>query len=610
VLAISCDARHRIGRGAAKDEGGPILQETGARSIVGTPWRSRFLSLASFLAVYGLAMFLFFREPILSGFDLGFGDRGDSLIEISLLEHWRNVFVHGTTWNLPGYFHPYVDTLGYNDGYFLYGLVYSFWRLFADPFHADTLNIFTFKTIGFVSAYALVARSLGWEKPIALLVAILFTIASGMAIQAGHAQLHTIGLLPVVTIFGIGMVNAERAGRHGRSAAFGGAFAAVMAAWFLTSYYLAWFTMLFAGILALCWAWKSGQIAPRKAVALARRHIVALATMGFVFALAIVPFLMVYLAKLAETGGHGYMISPLVTFVDLINVGPGNYVWGWIFRLLEGLFRALVPVGSSLPARFLRGEHETGFPLLLFTLTILAVRRVLRRGQAGPAQPAPLDLRVFALAIVISWALTLQLWILSPWGLVHLLVPGASGIRIVLRYQLFLVLPVLLLVFAVYRERAMRLMRASPWAAAGIAVFLVGEQLSAEPAAQLSRTRQISDLWRIPAPPAGCRSFYVIVARTSEEASTRAGGAPKKNPNDAGGNGLYPHNVDAMLLAQIWRVPTINGFSTFNPPDWNFANSTSPGYDARVLSYAKTHGLHGLCRLDARQPNPWSRPIE
>ncbi|MFA6117388.1 MAG: hypothetical protein WC729_25540 [Sphingomonas sp.] len=581
------------------------MQEARTPSIAAPPRPSRALSGIAFLAVYLAAMFLCFRETILSRFDLGFGDRGDSLIEISLLEHWRNVFVHGASWNLPAYFHPYGDTLGYNDGYFLYGLVYSFWRLFADPFHADTLNIATFKTIGFVSAYLLAVRSLAWERPIALLIATLFTIASGMAIQGGHAQLHTIGLLPIVTIFAIGMIRAERAGRHARSAAFGGGFAAVMAAWFFTSYYLAWFTILFACILAACWVWQSGQLSPRKAMALVRRHIITLAATGFAFALCIVPFLIVYMAKLAETGGHGYKISPLVTFVDLINVGPGNYVWGWIFQLLEALFRALVPAGSNLPERFLRGEHETGFPLLLFALIILAILRVLRR-QPGPT--APLDLRVFALAIVISWGLTLQLWILSPWLLVHYLVPGASGIRIVLRYQLFLILPVLLLVFAVYREQAMRLMRSTPRVAAGFAVFLVAEQLTAEPAAQLSRARQIQDLWHIPAPPAGCRSFYVVLARTSEEVPDKAGSAIKAlKPGE--GNGVYPHNVDAMLLAQIWRVPTINGFSTFNPPDWNFADSNLPDYDARVRDYARKHGLHAVCRLDVRQPQPWSRPI-
>ena len=552
-----------------------------------------------------------FRAPILSGFDLGFGDRSDSLIEISLLEHWRNIFVYGAVWNTPIYFHPYTDTLGYNDGYFLYGLVYSFWRLFADPFQADTLNIFTFKTIGFVSAYALASKSLGWERLVALLIAMLFTVASGMAIQAGHAQLHSIGLLPIIGMLALAMLRAERAARHARSAAFGAALAALMAAWFLTAYYPAWFTMFFGSILALCWLWKTGQIAPRKMLALIRRHVVTLAVTGLVFGLCIIPFLMVYLAKLAETGGHGYMISPLVTPADLINVGPDNYIWGWIFRLLIALFQAAAPAGSDLPDRFLRGEHETGFPLILFVLTILAARYALGRGKSRSGQPLSTDLQVFTLAIVISWGLTLQLWIFSPWGLVHLLVPGASGIRIVLRYQLFLVLPVLMLVFAVFRERAMRLVRASPWKAIIVTMLLVAEQLNAEPVAGLGRARQIQDLWSIPAPPAGCRSFYVTVSRV-REISARNPGSPIYRPPGAppsNNNGLYLHNVDAMLLAQIWRVPTLNGFSTFNPPDWDFADPRAPDYDARVADYAEQHGLHGVCRLDVRHAPFWSRPI-
>src|SRR5205823_5414116 len=110
--------------------------------------------------------------------------------------------------------HPYTDTLGYNDGYFLYGLVYSFWRLFADPFHADTLNILTFKTIGFVAAWLLVARTLGWGRYAAALVALLWTIASNISLQAGHQQLHSVALLPVAMILAIAIVRAERGARY------------------------------------------------------------------------------------------------------------------------------------------------------------------------------------------------------------------------------------------------------------------------------------------------------------------------------------------------------------------------------------------------------------
>ena len=164
--------------------------------------------------VFIVAMAIFFRAPILSGFDLGFSDRSDGMIEISILEHWRGVLSGAAAWNTTGYFHPYTGTLGYNDGYFLYGLVYSFWRLFADPFQADTLNILTFKTIGFVAAWLLVARTLGWGRGAATLVALLWTVASNISLQAVHQQLQSVALLPVAMMLAIAIVRAEREKRY------------------------------------------------------------------------------------------------------------------------------------------------------------------------------------------------------------------------------------------------------------------------------------------------------------------------------------------------------------------------------------------------------------
>jgi hypothetical protein len=102
----------------------------------------------------------------------------------------------------------------------------------------------------------------------------------------------------------------------------------------------------------------------------------------------------------------------------------------------------------------------------------------------------------------------------------------------------------------------------------------------------------------IPPPPASCASFYAVATRRDEPLYL----STFKHQ-------LYPHNVDAMLLAELWRVPTINGFSTFNPPDWNFASPLAADYDARITAYARRHGLRGLCRLDMRQARPWSRLV-
>ena len=159
-------------------------------------------------------MTLVCRTILASGFDLGFGERGDAIIEISILEHWRNVLSGVSAWDSTLYFHPYGGTLGYNDGYLLFGIVYAFWRLFADPFVADTLNILTFKTIGFAGAYLLIARTLRWGRAPALIVALLWTVSSNIWLQAVHAQLQSVGLLPLAMILAIGAARAERDARH------------------------------------------------------------------------------------------------------------------------------------------------------------------------------------------------------------------------------------------------------------------------------------------------------------------------------------------------------------------------------------------------------------
>jgi hypothetical protein len=155
-------------------------------------------------------------------------------------------------------------------------------------------------------------------------------------------------------------------------------------------------------------------------------------------------------------------------------------------------------------------------------------------------------------------------------------------------------LPVLILIAAALAPRWESLRRARPIAAGALVALLLVETVNGQSAAELSRSTQLAQLSAIPRPPANCRSFYAVKARRAEP--------PYRGRFDA----IYPHNVDAMLLAQIWRTPTPNGFSTFNPPDWDFSNPLAADYDARALAYAVRHDLHGFCRLDMRQPVPWT----
>ncbi len=551
--------------------------------------------------VWLAAMFVAFRDPVLSGFDLGFGDRADGIIEISLLEHWRNVLTGHSVWNQPIYFHPHPGTLGYNDGYFLYGLVYSFWRLWADPFLADTLNAATFKTIGFFASWWLVRRTLGWQAPIALLVAALFTIANGMTLQAAHAQLQTVALLPPAMILAIDTVRAEIAGRRRRARILASGLALLMGAWLLTAFYTAWFTIWFGCMFVLCWLVQTGRWRPAALASLLCPHVTTLAWGVAAFILTTIPFLSVYLPKVAETGGHGFMISYLVSPIDLVNLGSGNLVWGWIFTQLDVITPMVFGPDPRVTNRLFKGEHQTGFALALFALFIAAAWRTLR-GEATTDQAVLA--RTLTWTVLITWLLTLKLWVISPWIAVHFLVPGASGIRVVVRYQLILILPVLLVTAGAFRSELMDMIARKQALAVTLTGFLLAEQINFTPIAELNRQRQRADLLTIAPPPPDCAAFYAVNTRTTEVPATNPSSPIYQRPEN---KGKYLHNVDSMLLAQLWRVPTLGGYSTFQPRDWVFSDPLKPGYDARVRRYIDSHRLSGVCRLDVRDAQPWRR---
>ncbi len=123
-----------------------------------------------------------------------------------------------------------------------------------------------------------------------------------------------------------------------------------------------------------------------------------------------------------------------------------------------------------------------------------------------------------------------------------------------------------------------------------LVVVLVAEEIQLVDYSHLDRGAERQRLAAFPPPPASCRAFFV--QSPVDRPST---GSPTVDS-------LYLSNVDAMMLAEVWAVPTVNGFATFNPPDWNFASVGESSYLARVGMYLDGRALHdGICGLDMAQ---------
>jgi hypothetical protein len=99
----------------------------------------------------------------------------------------------------------------------------------------------------------------------------------------------------------------------------------------------------------------------------------------------------------------------------------------------------------------------------------------------------------------------------------------------------------------------------------------------------MSRRAALAWIAAAPRPPEGCRIFYV---------TPHAGLPSRTGPQ---------HQDDAMLLAEIRGIPTVNGYSSWFPDGWALEDPANPDYAGAIRNWADRNGIaQGLCGLEPR----------
>lgn len=540
---------------------------------------------------------VFYREILASGFDLVFGDSGDARLAMMLMEHWRLVFEGKEAIVSPRFFFPVTGTLGYTDANFLYGVVFSLGRWAGlDVYSAFQLVVMSWGAIGYGAMFWLLRRLLGVNLLISLVWSSLFAFSNLNAIQVGHMQLLTLAMIPLIIGWAILVARALAAETPRRAVAPGLAIAVLFPLMMFTGFYVCWYLVLFtltfvlvATIMALA-SGRRSQVA--EVLRIARRNWVLLALLALVAAIFTVPFALTYGPQIV--GGNGFTPDDLfrATFPrpkDLINVGTENLVWGWLITLM-------------IPDVYTRlGGYELlmGFPLGIFALflfaTVVSLRAdVFRRN---------LLLAALTVSVLIGLVLIVNVEGSSLWWAVRRIVPGASAIRVVSRYQVLLYFFVLLASALVLSEEMKRLRRLAAPARLAIvglgALFLLAEQI--QPTfAHVRKGEEFARLNRIPPVPAGCTAFGVAPPRREDHAGM-----------DWDGRMTIVRRmlVDAVYIAARDGVPTINGLSSLNPPEYRFVDLTDPNYPAEAGMWVARYGLeNGFCLLDIDHAD-WRRVV-
>lgn len=532
-----------------------------------------------FLAGMLFFLCLQFRAQLQNGFTMLYGDSYDAAIVVAILEHWLSVWHGSSQWSELYYFFPYKNTLAQTDGYFIIGIIYSIIRSMGlDPFISSELSNAVAKCIGFAGFYWMIRRVFRVNFYWSVRAAGLFMIANNLTAHGSRVQLATLAFAPILTTLLWTAHNNLIAGQRRKLMLNGGTAGIALGAWALTCFYITWFYIFFTVFFSLMLWIVSPREARTRCWQALQSHWAPLLIVFAITCLSFVPLLSVYLPKAAESGLRSYesALHYTVPPAGILQVGKTNVLFGGLYN------KALAVMEPDYSAE---GEYyNTGIAPILFVIFICASLSLLI-GKTHFTHKVPL--RAAALATLLTWIFVIQIHGMSLWYLIFNFFPGAQALNVVAAYQIFLTFPIVAL-SVVY------LSRISPRLPASALLVLVGLLISEElnsAYVNLDRQAELQKIADVPPPPAECAVFYVSGWPSQTSAIDK----------------IYAHNVSAMLIAELIKTPTINGFASFNPPGWNLADPNAPDYDARVATYIESHKIVDVCKLDLASKS-WSRP--
>ncbi len=530
-----------------------------------------------------------FRPFFSSHFDLTEGDLADGRFELTVLEHWIKVF-HGQAHAAsPNFFYPEQGVLGDSDTFFGLALPYAVLRsLGADRYLAVQLATMLLTALGFLAMYHLLRRVGRFARSTALIGAALFVISNMYYIYVVHPYiLVSVMMAPALFLLAAEYWRQKEAKPVG-ARVWLSLCSVLLALVLYTSYYMGWFLILCAGIVWLSYV-ACSVVATRRLQPVFRILKAAwsekwsLLLGVLVLLVSLIPFFMLYLPVLHKTGKRNlaetrsYMPSALGIF----DVGRDSLIWGRMSARLETFSS---PGGIR--------EHPVGWPLvtvLLFlgTAAYCGVQLWRSRDEGRTTEKRMLCLMAaIALTCATMWMVGVKFGHRAPvWAVLARVVPGAAAIRVPQRIDLVLNIGVVLVcMFGLERLRK-ALAGHGVWAYVLPGVLVVGlvvEQRNLMPTHLISRQAEAEKFAKIPPPPKECSAFYVSnwSALQSEKIVAQ---------------------TDAMMVAQLYDIPTINGLSSWFPNGWDLIGASKGHVGEEARKWARLKGLSlGFCALDMK----------
>ena len=537
--------------------------------------------------------FVFFRNII--GHDFLLGDNGDGRLTMLLTEHWYNFFCGREVFTELAYFYPDTAVLGYTDMFLGFGFVHSILRFIGlNMFVAYKYTIVLVHLFGSLCMFYLLHSVMKCNRYWSLFGVVAFSYSNAFATQLVHTQLAALSLVPLLTIFSIKSLTFD--GDEKRRSFFIISALSVFALIAYTAWYIAFFTFLF-GLILLVTSYiilgQNGLGFIKSFLSWLVRHKKKVTGYILYSVVIFLPFLMVYLPVLRNTGGYDYqgICKGLPEWIDLVNVGNDLYN----FDNGNLLFAKLLPL-PVFNRRTATIETVQGFSLvpLAIYLYIFFQRNQYREYLKTKEETVRfLVINSCMMSIMAAIALSVKL---APdgsslWYFLYNFMPGARAIRCVGRFwfysSFFIAFVVAVRGDYIFAKKTIRF-RCLAGAILFIALFISNMRVDGVNYDKMWRTDlEVAFLHNITTPPSACKAFYIC---------------------DSGQEEIPPwsYQTEAYEIANHFGIKTVNGHSGCNPRGWDLWNIKSKEYDSNVYSWIKQNDLKDLYRYD-RHTNTWTR---
>ena len=535
---------------------------------------SRLASSFGWILLIVLGELFFFRDLFTPGAMLG--DGGDARLYQLILEHWLHVFQGREPWDTLSEFYPFSGTLGYTDTFLGQAILYVPLRLLNfDMFSAYKITMVVWHAVGCLALFIFLGCFLKLERKAAFLGASAFFWANGFALILSYSrmQIMALSLLPVFLVLAAWAVQEHRVLLR---IALGIASVLVLALTAYSGWYVFYFAVLFVVVWLVCLAisvYFENNVDFRKIGRFFGAHIAEALVYVAVFCLALWPLLSLYWPVAQRCGMREWEIVNLglPQLSDVINMGAGNFTLGWFFRLND----------FSMWRVKLENEVCQGYSLVFWALVIYLAWCYLRRRSAFAFPTTDqsefgtfrhLVIRSLGVATVFSFVLIISFGSCSLWWFFWKCMPGASSLRFMGRWWLFLLLPFSILVAYLINYHKFKRV----WHVPLITFTLWLSNIYGAPLTHWNAIEQVSFLAEMPQPPSQAK---VIAVYSSDNQKT------KKR--------AWDFQLDAWLIADHFGLQTVNGYSGQFTPNFELLwdSSESSSFVGNLAKYKALNGI-------------------